>query len=78
MPNGSRNLPSTQACLEAACLTVDKTHVAVSDYEGGTVSIVVKLQENSYPAAAQRLEREFIRLAKEATRPKVIAVRLHA
>ncbi len=78
MPNGSRKLPSTQACLEAACLTVDKTHVAVSDYEGGTVSIVVKLPDSATFGAAQRLEREFIRLAKDATRTKVIAVRLHA
>lgn len=67
-PNGSRKLPTTDQCLKAACVTVDRTHVAVSDYEGGRVSIVVKLPDHPYtPQAARRLERAFIKMAKEAT-----------
>jgi len=79
MPNGSPKLPSTQACLEAACLTLDKTYCAVSDYESGKISIVVKLPDHPYtPQAARRLERKFIAMAKEATRVKSMIVRLHA
>jgi hypothetical protein len=75
----SRKLPSTRACLEAACMTVDKTHVAVSDYEGGVVSIVVKLPTSPFvEQAAKRLERELIDAAKKATRHKPLIVRLHA
>jgi hypothetical protein len=78
MPNGSR-LPSTETCLKAACQSLDKTHVAVSDYDGGLVSIVVKLPDHPYTdQAARRLERAFIKMAKEATRVKPLIVRLHA